>query len=363
MKLIFVLAFDLLFEVQENLSHNFSHSYNYCLFQLNVSKADEISVKLTSFHNISYLLDIRHIFPSNKDQCLLIDLEKVEECYDGHVEVFEHFLGPTKCFGETILLTFRQHIDLLTRWTQSNSTTISAGTTQVLHGLSFLEKLGKNAYHFLIENGKATPKLFSVYRKIETTLKKLIGNLYNPINEALTLLENLFAEILIQFLNRSENCKNINFKGILNVGRLLASRVAFIFETALGDCGSVTIANNVYDALAVTASVLYDSLMAILAVLNTMAAIIFKESGTIPTYLNSVLSVLNNFILGIHKTITSLTTGTAKEVRRLLLTIVEQVFSLNINLVPMLAPFEDVEISAAVVIKNLLKTSGNKATT
>lgn len=321
-------------------------------------KADE---KVNS-NNLSYNLKIGELFIFLlKRQCPSY-LEMVEQCFKGHEEVFKRFLGPTFSFGETVLITFRGHIDRLVYCSKSNSTIWSKGCAAIIKALSFLRKLGKNPIYFLNENGKATPKLFFTYRQIVTNLSNIIGELDKPINNELKTLENLFGEILNQFHasladRKHRHCEKINFKGIMKCGRRLTNMIAIIAKTALLNyCGCVKIKKDTYEAIAVLISILYDSIMAILAVTDTMAAEIYSQTQRISDDLESYLHALDPFINGIHKTISLTPTDTLNDSRSILTTLVDESALFNQALGQLLGPPERVPITAVQVTKNLTKS-------
>lgn len=311
-------------------------------------------------NNLSYSLKIKQLFIFLlKKQCPS-NLEKVEQCYDGHVEVFKGFPGPTFSFGQTVLVTFRGQIDRLVYCSNSNSTIWSEGCTAIIKALSFLSNLGKNRIHFLNENGKATHDFFSTYRETVTNLSNnYIGELAKPINKQLQTLENYMAEILEQFHASlaGGHCGKINFKGVMKCGRRLLNIVALIAKTALNYCGCATITNDTFEAIAVLICISYDSMMAILAVIGTMAAEIYARTQVISDELLSYLRTLDHFINGIHKTYALKPTDTAQDARIFSTTLVDETVLFNQALDKLLGPAERVAITAVQVTKIILRSS------
>lgn len=335
----------------------FSFNLSLEIFQITIATNVDVGGQIVTTTSTSIrLLDLIQIYLAKfRNQCLCKDLAKVEECLEGHKEVFKTYTGAAKCSGDTVVTAFGAHIDLLKLWNKCVSPILSTGTTSIIHGLSFLFKLGENEMVFLIENGKATPQLISTYTSIVTRFNRQIGRPYRVINESLRSLQKFFAKILEQFLNRNKKqscgCKHvdIDFKGIMNAGRLLAKRVALILQIALADCSFKKIADSVYEALAVISLLTYDIIMAIQAVLTTMASVFIKGLELVSAELESFLNELNSFTLGINETIVLLTSCDC--VKQLLRTVLVHLSSFGEKL----APCPNIGITAADVEKNLQK--------
>lgn len=286
------------------------------------------------------------------------DWEKgVQQTYDGCAKVFSSYRGPTKEIGETVITSFETYIKILKNWNQSNSTILSTSSTAILQAIGLLSNVGVSASYLLNENSKATPDLVSAYTKIVTNLSKNIGKLTDPINEGIREFGRLSVESTKQFQHRFvEQKSEIDFKVIMKCGQLLANTIGLIVETALNDCGCVTIANDTYEAIAVLVYILNDCFLSIQGIIVSMAAVLYSESDGITDFIHNCLLALDPFVQGIADSINSMTTGMdiAKCVRGLLTSLVDLIRPLNDRLDDLLGPFEGTKITVAHVRKNLL---------
>lgn len=342
-------------------SIKFSYFFTVHSFQtFSVLTSKDVQHKVT-IRNVSHCADVQEIFISKKEECSCKDWQKgVNQLQEGSAKVFKNYPGVTNAIGETIITSFKIYSDRLISWTVCNSTILSTSSISILQALSLLSTVGKSASYIVNENAKATPSLVSAYMNIVSELSNHIGALVHPINDVIIDLGRLSEEISKQFQSRfvgreSDNVEKINFQGIMKCGQLMANTIGLIAETALDDCGCVTIPNDTFDAIAILIILLNDNLMGIQYIIVSIAAVLHSESSGISEFLHSSLLTLDPFIQDVGDVIASMTLDINQSVRVLLTKVVSYLYPLNEALDNLLGPSEGAKITVAQIKMNLLR--------
>lgn len=325
-----------------------------CVFTSNENQG-KVSEK-----RVSQCVDVRKIFLPKKQECSCKDWRKgVQQLHDGLAKIFKNYPDITNAIGENMLTSFKIYTNKLTSWTMCNSTILSTRSISILQAMTLLSTAGKSASYLVNENSKATPSLVTAYTKIVYELSDNIGELTDPISDVIVDLGKLFEKISKQFqdrfVERKGSDEKIDFKAMMKCAQLLANTIGLIAETALDDCGFVTIPNDTYDAIAILIFILNDCFLSVQGIIVSMASVLHSESSGISDFLHSCLVSLDPFIKSVGQSITSLTMDTDQCVRVLLTEVVNLLYPLNKALDNLLEPSDGANITVAQIRRNLLK--------
>lgn len=217
-----------------------------------------------------------------------------------------------------------------------------------------------SAITLINETAKTIQRSMALCLKVVSKLSDNIGGLVHPISDGLVDLGNMWAKIVKQFQNRfverkRGNDENIDFKGIMECGQRMANMIGLIAETALDDCGRVTIPNDTFDAIAVLIIILNDCFVGIQFLIVSMASVLHSESFGISDFLHSSLLTLDSFIKDVGHAIISMTTDINRSVRFLLTKVVSLLSPLNAALDNLLGLGKIAKNTIGLIKKNLLK--------
>lgn len=264
--------------------------------------------------------------------------------------------------GKTVIGSFKSLTDRAVFYTGSNSSFISSRSIAVLEAISVLDKLGKSPSYLLYQFHKALPHMSMKFRGITTNLSDAIGELNRPVNKAISACETSMTDLLKYFQNRlvnqnqNQNRIEIYIKSCLKSARYLTNTIALIADTALNNCDSFTIHNDVFEAICI---IIWTSLHYILSIQGTIAnigTVLDAETTDLSDSLDLCLQSMDPIIDGIGDAVAYMTLDVQKSCRELSAKWVELTPALNEAMESELGAFTGTKITVSQIIKNLKRS-------
>lgn len=283
----------------------------------------------------------------------------VMDYYNGCEDVLEFYPDATFQFGRTLKTSVKSHVDYLGVLTTYNSSIISKGSKSSLEAMTMLANFGKSREHILFEWRLAVPSLSSAYRNIIWSLFPFIGEMVEPINDAISDLEDVILQVLFQYENRfevreQERCEKISIEEMMKSAQILLNRITLFADTALNYRDSC---DDVFDSLKIVSLIANHYLIAVQGTGSSIASELISESENVPLSHIKCFQAMDPILKAIS---TSISNDNTQPTREWLATLVEEAKKLNEAVKKVLGPFEDRGITVPQIRQTLARSVRNR---
>ncbi|KAG4079199.1 hypothetical protein HA402_015855 [Bradysia odoriphaga] len=261
--------------------------------------------------------------------------QSIDHVYNQCWDVVKDYPAPTFGIANNLMKSFEVYtLRLGDLANYENSTILSSSAAKMLHTLGLLEPLKDSPRNLLVQFEKVLPKISFGLRQIVSMQQSNIGRLTDTINDDIKCLERSVMRILNDFLrNGIGNLalgKKSDFEPVMKCLQKLTNNIAQISETALNDASLYT--ESVDESILILAIILTHCCVFVQGTESTIASIVHSERKSIPSTLNSCLHAVDAQIVGLTKSIQSITEVCAVTLRTLLGSIVSLNDFLNATL-------------------------------
>lgn len=198
--------------------------------------------------------NINEIWKGSKTGCKPIPTwtNGVQKYYDDIIVAFGKFPPNLLKESTAVTTTFQSYLAELVNSSNSNSTIVSSGSTEILEVLSQVKILANTPIGVINEFYRILPILMVKYRDVVSKLSKVIGSdVACSVNDEMTALESSFKRYMEKFLQTDAqgNNKKIDYGSVTKHFTVLNSTVASFTESTENKCSPV--APNLKDAVTV----------------------------------------------------------------------------------------------------------------
>ncbi|XP_037029380.1 uncharacterized protein LOC119069428 [Bradysia coprophila] len=171
-------------------------------------------------------------------------LKGIEGHYNGCHDAVDKFCGKAKEAGDVAVRSLKEYFAKLIYFTDSNSTIITTGSTEILNSLSKCINLNSNGLNIIVEFNKVFLSIIDDFVRVIKSLEVYIGDdLTCSLTDSIRDLGREFSKYMNEFLKscRLFGCrKKIDYECVLKQLQKLMNNVALINETLLNQCEEAT---------------------------------------------------------------------------------------------------------------------------
>lgn len=279
----------------------------------------------------------------------------VQEYYDGCRKATWDFLGPSHDLADNVIKSLEVFITKLISFANSNTTVLASSSHAILESISKCSKLGLSGFNIIKEFNKVASAIVKDFNDVVAKLSDIIGQLADSVNDALSNLGCAYSNFMSDFIKREKTGlrNEVDYEPVLKQFQKLINTVVLIAEILLNECELVTRA--VDEAVTILTLIVQFLAIATQGINSCYQTVLYEMNCTVPQMTELCSVPMENVLLGVTRTVDSVTFPYTETSKAQLTNIVNITISFNGALKDIIGPFEGVTLNIGVITQNLPK--------